>query len=117
MHRMYLWQARQWRMPRSPVSGQSCIAHHGRSRQDEPDGTRPDDKPKSGSVIDGLEMPETERNSTLSSSLGPSEDGVGGDGGGVGLFAEDDDEELGVGALADEEALVVIIEGKRAAEV
>ena len=55
-------------------------------------------------------MPEAERNSILSSSSGPSEDRDGGEGGGVGSFAEDDDEELGVDALADEEAIVGIIE-------
>lgn len=48
-------------------------------------------------------MPEAERNSILSSSSGPSEDRDAGEGGGVGSFAEDDDEELGVGALAEEE--------------
>lgn len=62
-------------------------------------------------------MPEAERNSILSSSSGPSEDRDGGEGGGVGSFAEDDDEELGVDALADEEAIVGIIEWKRAGEV
>ena len=54
-------------------------------------------------------MPEAERDNILSCSSGPSEDRDGGDGGGVGLFAQDDDEELGVDALADEEAIVVII--------
>ena len=43
-------------------------------------------------------------------SSGPSEDRIGGERGGVSSFAEDDDEELGVDALADEEAIVVISE-------
>lgn len=58
-----------------------------------------------GSVTNGLEMPEAERNSILFSSSGLSEDRDGGEGGGVSLFAEDDDEELGVDALADEKAI------------
>ncbi len=48
-------------------------------------------------------MRKAERNSILSSSSGPSEDRDGGKGGGVGLFAGDDDKELDVGVLAEEE--------------
>lgn len=55
-----------------------------------------------------VEMLRTER---ILSKSGPSEDRLGGKGGAVGSFAEDD-EELGVGALRDEndveEAIVVI---------
>lgn len=47
----------------------------------------------------GSEVPETER--ILSRSSGPSEDRLGGEGGGVGSFPEDDEE--GVGAFGDED--------------